>query len=168
MVGAQPIGFNRPFRSAAIERNTPARVTTTHNLQRFLDAQQGMFETALSELRGGRKQSHWMWFVFPQLAGLGRSEPALYYGIASIDEARAYLHHPILGGRLRQSVEALIPWAETRSAAEVLGAVDAMKLRSSLTLFEAASGDPLFGRALDAFYAGERDARTLALVGGAR
>jgi uncharacterized protein (DUF1810 family) len=111
-------------------------VTDPHNLQHFINAHDGIYETALVELRAGSKQSHWMWFVFPQLAGLGRSPTAQYYGIASIDEARAYLAHPLLGPRLRQCVEALLPWAGRRSPDQILGPIDALKLRSSLTLFD--------------------------------
>jgi uncharacterized protein (DUF1810 family) len=133
-------------------------------LQRFVDAQEGTFERALAELRAGKKQSHWMWFIFPQLAELGRSPTALFYGIRSIHEARAYLAHPLLGERLRVAVEAISAWASNRSAVQILGDVDAMKLRSSLTLFEAASGDPLFALALDSFYEAPDD-ETLQLLG---
>jgi uncharacterized protein (DUF1810 family) len=139
-----------------------------HNLQRFIDAQDGTFETALAELGRGAKESHWMWFVFPQLAGLGRSATAQYYGVASLDEAKAYLAHPILGPRLERSVEALLAWAGKRSAGQIFGPVDTMKLRSSLTLFDRAAPEEIFGRALGAFFAGERDERTLALLNGER
>lgn len=132
-------------------------------LQRFVDAQKGTFDVALMELQAGRKQSHWIWFIFPQLAGLGRSPTAQFYGIRSIHEARGYLAHSMLGDRYRQAVEATLAWAGEKSAAEVLGDVDAMKLRSSLTLFENASGDPLFVRALDLFYDGPDEA-TLRLL----
>ncbi|HEX7930956.1 MAG TPA: DUF1810 domain-containing protein [Sphingomicrobium sp.] len=132
-------------------------------LQRFVDAQKGTFDVALMELQAGRKQSHWIWFIFPQLAGLGRSPTAQFYGIRSIHEARGYLAHPMLGDRYRQAVEAILAWAGEKSAAEVLGDVDAMKLRSSLTLFENASGDPLFVRALDLLYEGPDEA-TLRLL----
>ena len=135
-----------------------------HNLQRFIDAQDGAFEIALSELRAGSKQSHWMWFTFPQLAGLGRSPIAIFYAIASLDETRAYLRHPLLGMRLRQSIDAILPWAGRRSAERIFGPVDAMKLHSSLTLFDRVSPNDLFGRGLDVFFAGARDERTLALL----
>jgi uncharacterized protein (DUF1810 family) len=127
-------------------------VTDTFQLQRFVDAQEGVFETALAELRAGRKRSHWMWFVFPQIAGLGKSPTAQYYAIRSQTEARAYLADPILGFRYRQSVGAIYEWAGKKSAADILGEIDAVKLRSSLTLFEAASGDPQFATALSAFF----------------
>jgi uncharacterized protein (DUF1810 family) len=134
------------------------------DLQRFVEAQASTYDQALAELHAGAKASHWMWFIFPQLAGLGRSPTAQYYGIRSLDEAQAYFAHPILGPRVVACAEALLPWIGRRSAEQILGAVDAAKLRSSLTLFEAASADPLFGRALDRFYDGKRDPATLALL----
>ena len=121
-------------------------------LQRFIEAQQETYETALKELRAGDKQSHWMWFIFPQLAALGRSPTAQFYGIRSLQEARAFLAYPLLGERYRNSVRAILEWADRKNAADILGAVDAMKLRSSLTLFENASGDPLFAETLEAFF----------------
>ena len=138
-----------------------------HKLQRFIDAQEDTFEIALEELRDGSKQRHWMWFIFPQLAGLGRSPTAQYFAISSLEEARAYLEHPLLGSRLRLCLGALLQWGGERTAERILGPIDTMKLRSSLTLFEAASGGPQFGRALDVFFGGERDDRTLALLNGA-
>jgi uncharacterized protein (DUF1810 family) len=138
-------------------------VTDSFQLQRFVDAQEGMFETALVELRSGKKQSHWMWFIFPQIAGLGRSSTAQFYAIRSPTEARAYLADPILGPRYRQSVEAMHDWAGKRNAVDILGEIDALKLRSSLTLFEAVSGDPLLVAARDAFF-DEPDPETLRLL----
>ena len=138
-------------------------MTDPYNLQRFVNAQNGVFETALAELRAGRKQGHWMWFVFPQLAGLGRSATAQYYGIRSREEARAYLEQPLLGSRLRQTIEALLPWAGKRTAEEILGPIDALKLRSCLTLFDAVQAGGLFDRALAIFYDGP-DEQTLALL----
>jgi uncharacterized protein (DUF1810 family) len=132
-------------------------------LQRFVDAQHRIFETALNELKSGKKQSHWMWFIFPQIVGLGRSPTAQFYAIRSLHEARALLAHPLLGERYRQAVEAILAWAETRTASAILGDVDAMKLKSSLTLFEIASGDPLFADALRAFF-GEPDQATVKLL----
>jgi uncharacterized protein (DUF1810 family) len=137
-----------------------------HNLQRFIDAQDGVHAIALAELRAGRKESHWMWFVFPQLAGLGRSPASRLYAVGSLDEARAYLAHPILGPRLRESVEAVRTWAGTRSAEEIFGPVDAMKLRSSLTLFDEAQPGAIFRKALENLFGGQRDPRTLALLPG--
>lgn len=142
-------------------------MTDPYKLQRFVDAQQNVFETALEELREGSKQSHWMWFVFPQLAGLGRSSNTQYFALSSHGEARAYLEHSLLGLRLRQCLAALLQWAGKRTAEQIFGPIDTMKLKSSLTLFEAASNDPLFGHALDVFFVGERDERTLALLNGA-
>ena len=130
----------------------------TFQLQRFVDAQDGQFDVALAELEAGRKQSHWMWFVFPQIAGLGHSPTAQFYAIRSLHEARAFLAHPVLGERYRRSVEALAGWTGTRNAIEILGEVDALKLRSSLTLFEEASGDPLFARAIETFFEGSDEA----------
>jgi uncharacterized protein (DUF1810 family) len=139
-----------------------------YKLQRFVDAQQDDFFIALEELRDGAKQSHWIWYIFPQLADLGRSATAKYYGIASPDEARAYLDHPQLGPRLRQCLGAILLWADRKTPEEILGPIDSMKLRSSLSLFEAASGDAAFGRALDALFSGQRDDATLALLNGDR
>jgi uncharacterized protein (DUF1810 family) len=143
-----------------VDHSSPYRLS----LARFVAAQSGVYDLALAELRAGQKRTHWMWFVLPQLRGLGHSLMADRYGLEGIGEARAYLAHPLLGERLRECVSALLVHADTRSAAEMMGVVDAIKLHSSLTLFEAAGGGELFGRALDAFYAGERDRRTLAMV----
>lgn len=135
------------------------------DLGRFLEAQEGIWPVALAELRAGRKRSHWMWFVFPQIAGLGRSPMAVRYAIGSAEEARAYLADPVLGARLREGVAAILAH-RGRSAEAVLGAIDALKFRSSLTLFEAVADEPaLFTEALDAVYDGDRDKRTLELLG---
>ena len=139
-----------------------------HNLQRFVDAQDPGFEAVLAELRAGSKTSHWMWFIFPQLRGLGRSPTAQYYGIGSLEEAGAYLLHDRLGPRLGQCVEAVVRWAGTRTPEQILGPIDALKLKSCLTLFEAANGDGPFGPALDSLYAGARDQQTLALLNARR
>ncbi|HYH52854.1 MAG TPA: DUF1810 domain-containing protein [Solirubrobacterales bacterium] len=131
-------------------------------LQRFLDAQDcdGTYQRALAELRAGRKTSHWMWFVFPQRAGLGHSEMSRRYAIASAAEARAYVEHPILGPRLVECSEALLAH-EHRSAEEILGAVDAAKLRSSMTLFAAVAPEqPAFARVLERYCDGEADGST--------
>jgi uncharacterized protein (DUF1810 family) len=139
-----------------------------HNLQRFIDAQQGVFEIALVELSAGSKQSHWMWFIFPQLAGLGRSRTAQFYDLSGVDEARTYLAHPVLGQRLRRSVEALMSWAGKRSAGQILGTTDEMKARSSLTLFDRVAPHDVFASALAAFFGGDADERTLALLAPTR
>lgn len=136
------------------------------DLQRFVAAQShGVYERALGEIRAGRKQSHWIWFIFPQVAGLGSSAMAQRFAIASLDEARAYLAHSVLGARLVECVRAALA-LKGRTAREVFGHPDDAKLRSCLTLFERA--DPsqvVFGQALDAFYDGERDAATLQRAG---
>jgi uncharacterized protein (DUF1810 family) len=137
--------------------------TDLFQLQRFVDAQERSFEIALAELHGGRKQSHWMWYIFPQLAGLGRSPSAQFYGIRSLQEARAYLAHPVLAQHYRDAVEAVLGWSGRRSADEILGSVDAVKLRSSLTLFEIACSDPLFANSIEAFFDGPDEA-TLSLL----
>jgi uncharacterized protein (DUF1810 family) len=139
-----------------------------YNLERFVDAQDGTYEAALAELFAGLKRSHWMWFIFPQLAGLGRSPTAQFYAIASIAEAQAYLAHAILGSRLRACVEAILPWEGKRSAEQIFGPVDAVKLRSSLTLFDRAEPAGLFDAGLAVFFASERDERTLALLDASR
>ena len=139
---------------------------TAFDLERFVAAQDGIYPEALAELRRGRKQTHWMWFVFPQLVGLGRSGTARFYGIASAAEARAYLAHPVLGPRLRESARAALSHKE-RSAEAIFGVVDAMKLGSSMTLFAAVADDPHpFAAVLEAFFGGERDPATLALLDG--
>lgn len=137
-----------------------------HDLSRFVDAQEGVYPRALAELEAGRKRSHWMWFVLPQLAGLGRSQTARRYALSGLEEAKAYLAHPVLGPRLRECVRAVLKHPE-RSPHEIFGSPDDMKFRSCLTLFAAAAPDePLFDDALRTFYDGERDARTLRLLAG--
>ncbi|MDO7841795.1 DUF1810 domain-containing protein [Sphingomonas immobilis] len=136
------------------------------SLDRFLEAQAPIYATALGEIRRGAKRSHWMWFVFPQLTSLGRSSTAQYYGIASIAVAIAYLDHPVLGARYVECVEALQDLS-TSDAVAVFGETDAMKLRSSLTLFEMARPTALFDAALARWFRGERDPHTLALIAAA-
>jgi uncharacterized protein (DUF1810 family) len=133
------------------------------DLQRFIDAQEGsgVYVSALAELRRGRKTSHWMWFVFPQIAGLGRSPMAQRYAISGLDEARAYLDHPTLGPRLKECAQALLDQPNP-DPVSVLGGIDAQKLRSSMTLFRAADpANAVFPKVLDRFYAGEGDPGTL-------
>ncbi|SDK62156.1 DUF1810 domain-containing protein [Microbulbifer yueqingensis] len=135
------------------------------SLERFVTAQQSTYQSALAELAAGRKRSHWMWFIFPQLAGLGRSATARHYAIASLAEARAYLAHPVLGPRLAECCERLLQ-LEGLSAHDIFGSPDDLKLKSSMTLFElAAGGDSLFGKVLEKYYRGDRDQRTMELVG---
>ncbi|MFN3819435.1 DUF1810 domain-containing protein [Blastomonas sp.] len=133
-----------------------------HNLARFVAAQSDSFDAALGEIRRGSKRGHWMWFIFPQIAGLGRSPTAQHYAIRSLEEAQAYLAHPVLGPRLVACVEALQALGDT-NAETVFGQIDAVKLRSSLTLFDQARGGPLFAAALDRWF-GSADTATLALL----
>ena len=135
-----------------------------YDLERFLDAQEPVYERVLDEIRSGRKVSHWMWFIFPQVAGLGSSSMSQRYAIASLDEARAYLAHPVLGARLRECAGLLLQSAGG-SAEGILGPIDARKLRSSMTLFHrAAPEDPLFTQVLERFYGGVADEATDALL----
>ena len=143
-------------------------MTDPHNLQRFVDAQDGVYQTALAELKAGSKHSHWMWFIFPQLRGIGRSPTAEFYGISSLPEAQAYLGHPLLGPRLNECLEAILPWAGRLSARHILGDVDALKLCSSLTLFDQAEPNARFDAGLQAFFGGNPDERTLALLNARR
>ena len=132
-----------------------------HDLERFVEAQESVIGDVKRELRSGRKRSHWMWFVFPQIAGLGRSDMARRYAIDSLAEARAYLAHPVLGPRLRECT-ALVNDVDGRTANEIFGSPDDLKFRSSMTLFEAAADDPgPFQVALETYYDGERDPKTL-------
>jgi uncharacterized protein (DUF1810 family) len=133
-----------------------------YGLTRFVAAQDGgVYEQAVAELRRGRKTGHWMWFVFPQLAGLGRSATAQRFAIGSLDEARAYLQHPVLGPRLIECA-GILAANEDASAEQIFGPVDAMKLRSSMTLFRHAEPDePVFGRVIDRFFEGAEDAETV-------
>jgi uncharacterized protein (DUF1810 family) len=133
-----------------------------YNLQRFVDAQARVYESVRTELRQGSKRSHWMWFIFPQIAGLGRSAMSTRYAISSLAEAEAYLKHPILGPRLRECTR-LVMLVEGRSAYEILGSPDDMKFHSCLTLFAcAAPEDQLFRDALEKYYDGAEDPATLA------
>ena len=134
---------------------------STINLDRFLTAQEDAYSSALHELRAGRKQGHWMWFIFPQIDGLGHSSTARFYAIKSLDEAAAYLAHPVLGPRLIECCEALLLHPD-RSARDILGSPDDLKLRSCATLFSRIQpGHPVFGRILDAFFPDGSDSRTL-------
>ncbi|WP_132516747.1 DUF1810 domain-containing protein [Rhizobium sp. BK376] len=140
----------------------------SHDLDRFVTAQSGVYDQALAELSAGRKRTHWMWFVFPQFAGLGHSTMSQRYAIESIAEAKAYLAHPVLGARLRQCVEAMLS-VKAKSAHDILGYPDDLKFRSSMTLFSsvAGHGSP-FAQAIDRFFEGEPDRKTLELVGNAK
>jgi uncharacterized protein (DUF1810 family) len=135
------------------------------NLSRFVAAQEEDYTQALAEIRRGRKRSHWMWYVFPQFAGLGHSPTSRYYAIKSLEEAKAYLAHPVLGPRLVECAEAVLG-VEGRSVMDIFGSPDDLKLRSSVTLFAAASPPgSVFERVLAKYYGGERDDQTLRLLG---
>ncbi|WP_299984272.1 DUF1810 domain-containing protein [uncultured Pontibacter sp.] len=134
------------------------------SLARFLDAQASSYEQALTEIKNGRKRSHWMWFIFPQLQGLGYSETARYYAIKDQEEAQLYLQHPVLGQRLVEISKAMFA-LEGKTANQVLGSPDDLKLRSSMTLFAAVPGaDPVFKAVLDKYYSGKEDEKTLQLL----
>jgi uncharacterized protein (DUF1810 family) len=134
------------------------------DLERFVTAQDGVYKGVLRELRQGRKTSHWIWFIFPQVAGLGRSDLSRFYAIESVAEARAYLDHPILGPRLRECVGAVLATSGL-TADQIFGSLDAMKVHSSMTLFQRAAPDePLFMEVLERFYGGATDDATDALL----
>ena len=135
------------------------------DLERFVEAQRGVYEGVLRELRQGRKTSHWIWFIFPQVAGLGRSDVSRFYAIESLEEARAYLDHPVLGPRLRECTGAVLATSGL-TAEQIFGSLDAMKVRSSMTLFHRAAPDePLFVEVLKRFFGGVTDDATDALLG---
>jgi uncharacterized protein (DUF1810 family) len=137
-----------------------------YRLSRFIEAQEPVYETVLSELEYGRKESHWMWFIFPQIAGLGHSPTTLRFAISSLDEARAYLAHPLLGSRLIQCTRT-INALRNRTAHQIFGSPDDMKLRSSMTLFRQAADDPEpFKTAIDRYFDGVSDPLTLDILGG--
>lgn len=136
-----------------------------HDLERFVAAQDPVWDRVRGELARGRKATHWMWFVFPQLAGLGSSPTARAYAVSGLDEARAYLAHPVLGPRLREAAELAVA-VQARTSSEVFGHPDDLKLRSSMTLFaRAAPGEPVFAAVLDRYFGGDPDPRTLELLG---
>jgi uncharacterized protein (DUF1810 family) len=134
------------------------------DLDRFVSAQDPVYSTALAELQAGRKTTHWMWFVFPQIEGLGYSSTSRFYSIKSMEEVRRYLEHPVLGARLAECVEAVLA-VEGRSASEIFGYPDDLKLKSSMTLFANVAGPgSVFVRVLEKYFGGERDPRTLHLL----
>lgn len=135
-----------------------------HDLNRFISAQERSYDAALREIKAGHKRTHWMWYIFPQIAGLGFSSTAQFYAISSMQEAKDYYAHPVLGKRLVEISEALLA-LDTSDAGAVMGYPDDLKLRSSMTLFLAASGDAVFQRVLDKFYSGKPDSKTLNILG---
>jgi uncharacterized protein (DUF1810 family) len=136
-----------------------------YDLNRFISAQEGVYDRALAELRDGQKRSHWMWYLFPQIEGLGHSPTTRHYSIKSLEEARQYLVHPVLGPRLKECVEAVLA-VQGQTAADIFGHPDVWKLQSSMTLFALVS-DPgsIFDQVLDKYYEGKRDSKTLQIVG---
>jgi uncharacterized protein (DUF1810 family) len=150
-----------------IEERT-GEVVDPYDLERFVQAQEEDYEQALSEIRSGRKRSHWMWYIFPQFEGLGYSSTSKRYSVKSVAEARAFLAHPTLGPRLLESAEAVVR-VEGRSAVEIFGDPDNMKLRSCATLFASVSPAPsVFHRIIEKYFHGEYDAKTLRLIGDPR
>ena len=135
-----------------------------YNLERFIEAQKNSYQTALDEIKNGYKSSHWMWFIFPQLDGLGFSYMAKLYGIKNLEETSQYLSHPVLGERLREISGELLKHKD-KSACEILGEIDAMKLKSSMTLFDFVSPNEIFNEVLLMFYNGAKDEKTLHLIG---
>ena len=137
-------------------------MTDEFNLQRFVEAQRPVYDRVLRELRVGRKESHWMWFIFPQIAGLGRTPTSVFYAIASLDEARPYLAHPVLGPRLKECAKLVLD-VEGSTARDIFGEIDEMKFRSSMTLFmKAAPDESLFAQCLARYFDGQPDQPTLA------
>ena len=142
-------------------------MTDIYNLQRFIDAQAGVYDVVLAELRAGRKSSHWIWFIFPQIAGLGHSEMAQKFSIGSLDEAKAYLQHPVLGPRLRACTQLVLD-VKGRSAEEIFPYPDNLKFRSCMTLFlTAATDNTIFNDALLKYFDGQPDQLTLDLLADA-
>ena len=134
-----------------------------HSLERFVVAQELMYLRALEEVKNGRKVTHWIWYIFPQLKGLGHSNKSIYYGLDGIDEARAYLDHPVLGPRLREIT--MVVLHSDKSADEIFGGIDTIKLRSCMTLFNEVAEDDLFGRVLLKCVEGKSDKKTMELLG---
>lgn len=133
------------------------------NLNRFLDGQRFRYDNALREIKAGRKENHWIWYVFPQLRGLGHSPNSEYYGISCKEEAEAYLAHPVLGARLREITEALLS-INSKGIDEILPCIDVMKVRSCMTLFDMVSPDDIFAKVITKYYSGEKDLATLRLL----
>ena len=139
-------------------------MSSEYNLERFIEAQKTSFEIALSEIKMGRKKSHWMWYIFPQVQGLGFSETSKFYAIKNIDEARAFLEHPVLGERLLRICNELLN-LESNNAYNILGSPDDLKLQSSMTLFSSLNINPVFQKVLEKFFSGIEDDKTLEKIG---
>lgn len=140
------------------------KMTSENNLTRFIEAQEGVYKTALKEIKNGKKKSHWMWYIFPQIAGLGYSETSKFYAIRNLSEAADYMQHPVLGKRLVEISSELLNLA-TDDAAAVFGSVDSLKLKSSMTLFSLLKeANPVFQKVLDKYFDGMKDQKTTALT----
>ena len=139
-------------------------MSSEYNLERFIDAQEASYEIALSEIKTGRKKSHWMWYIFPQIQGLGFSETSKFYAIKDIDEARAFVEHPVLGERLISICNALLQ-LETNNAHKIFGSPDDLKLQSSMTLFSSLNINPVFQKVLEKFFNEIKDDKTLQIMG---
>ncbi|MBT1177683.1 DUF1810 domain-containing protein [Bifidobacterium callimiconis] len=164
-VSAAPEEASPAAAASAVSESTPPADPDLWNLQRFVDAQRHSYATALSEVRAGAKRSHWIWYVFPQIQGLGRSSTSQYYAITCLDEAKAYLVHPVLGPRLIRITQAALD-ATAPTATAVFGRPDDMKLRSCMTLFALADPDqPVFDAVLAKWFGGHPDRRTLSILG---
>jgi len=135
-----------------------------YNLQRFIDAQNNLYEQVIKELKQGNKTTHWMWFIFPQIKGLGNSPTAVFYSISNLEEAKAYMENPILCNRLIECCQIILELKD-KSANDIFGYTDAMKLKSSMTLFSLVSDNDVFERVLDMYFKGEKDSATLKIVG---
>ena len=148
-----------------VQGNSASDRGDPYDLNRFISAQEGVYDSALAELRDGLKRSHWIWYIFPQIDGLGHSPATRHYSIKSLEEARQYLAHPVLGARLMECAEAVLA-VQGSSASDIFGHPDDWKLQSSMTLFQLASGPhSVFERVLDKYYQGKRDEKTLQIVG---
>lgn len=134
-----------------------------YNLNRFVEAQNNVYEQVVNELVQGRKTSHWMWYIFPQIKGLGYSSTAMYYALSSLDEAAEYLNHPVLGHRMVECCQILLG-LENKTAEDIFGGIDTMKLKSSMTLFSLATDNPVFNQVLNMYYNGEKDNATMRII----
>lgn len=146
-------------------RHSNWKIDKANDVSRFIKAQESMYETALAEIRNGKKESHWIWFILPQLRGLGHSYNSTYYGIDGLEEARIYLSDSVLSSRLREIVNVLLS-LQTDDPESILGELDVLKLKSSMTLFDAIQPNDIFLQVLDKFFQGEKDYRTLSMLNG--